>query len=253
MTWDVAYEVVNQNGPGPFVFTCDHASNALPDAVPDLGVTAADMLRHIAWDIGAAEITRHLAKTFNAPAILCGTSRLVIDCNRQLHDPALIPGVSDGTAVPANLKLSAAQREQRIRDYFVPYHTACRQIVESKCRQGQRPLFVAVHSMTEIMNGAYRPWQIALSSNDKRDATDVLLAALRLAPELCVGDNQPYDMDPVQDYSTPEHALSRGLPYIQVEFRQDLISTSEGQQHYARIFADALSSVWPMQQLHYRP
>ena len=241
MTWDGAYEVVNPNGRGPFVFACDHASNALPDAVPELGVSAADMLRHIAWDIGAAEITRHLAKAFNAPAILCGTSRLVIDCNRQLHDPVLIPEASDGTSVPANLKLSAAQREQRIRDYFVPYHIACRQIVESKCLQGQRPLFVAVHSMTEIMNGTYRPWEISLSSNDKRDATDALLAALRTVPKLCVGDNQPYDMDPAQDYSTPEHALSRGLPYIQVEFRQDLISTSEGQQRYARIFADALS------------
>ena len=85
MNWTAPFEIVNPQGSGPVVIVCDHASNALPPEVADLGVSAADMQRHIAWDIGAGAIARSLAEVFDAPAILCGTSRLVIDCNRQLR------------------------------------------------------------------------------------------------------------------------------------------------------------------------
>lgn len=244
MTWNGPSEVVNPNGSAAIVFTCDHASNALPGAIPDLGLSAADMERHIAWDIGAGPITRYLARAFDAPAILCGTSRLVIDCNRQLHDPTLVPPSSDGTTVPANINLSPAARDERVRNYFLPYHAACRRVIEAQCSRGARPLFVAIHSMTDRMNGAFRPWEISLSSDRNREPTEKLLRALRAVPGLCVGDNQPYDMDPLQDYSTPEHALSRGLPYLQVELRQDLIGTAAGQERMARILAEAMAAAF---------
>ena len=126
--------------------------------------------------------------------------------------------------------------------YFNSYHSACRNVIEARCGAGQRPLFVSVHSMTDGMNGKYRPWEISLSSNDNRHATDPALAALRNSEGVAVGDNQPYDMDPAEDYSTPVHALARGLDYLQVEFRQDLVATEVGQMRYAAIFADAVSA-----------
>lgn len=244
MNWTGPFEVVNPDGAAPVVFACDHASNALPPTLPDIGVSDTDMQRHIAWDIGAAAITCSLARSFDAAAILCGTSRLVIDCNRQLHDPGLIPEQSDGTPIPANVGLDAAARAARIRDYFLPYHAACRKVLDVRCGAGMKPLFIAVHSMTDSMKGIHRPWEISLSSDRNRESTDTLLAALRSVPGLCVGDNQPYNMDPAEDYSTPEHAQSRGLPYIQVEFRQDLVATPDGQLRYARIFAQALAAAF---------
>lgn len=240
MTWAGPYEIVNPEGRAAMTIICDHASNALPPELADLGVSPAGMQRHIAWDIGAAPIARYLAKAFDATAILCSTSRLVIDCNRQLSNPTLIPAVSDGTPIPANRDLQAAERSRRIAAYFTPYHDACRRVLDRKCGDGQRPLFISVHSMTERMNGVFRPWEISLSSNENRRATDAVLAALTAKLGLSAGDNQPYNMDPKEDYSTPEHALSRGLDYLQVEFRQDLVSTSSGQENYARIFADAV-------------
>ena len=102
MKWTGPFEIVNATGRAPLVIACDHASNAVPPEIGNLGVSDADMQRHIAWDIGAAAISRHLARAFDAPAILSGTSRLVIDCNRQLRDPTLIPVSSDGTPLPAN-------------------------------------------------------------------------------------------------------------------------------------------------------
>lgn len=240
MTWTRPFDIVNPQGKAALVIVCDHASNEVPPEIGDLGVSAADMQRHIAWDIGALPIALHLAKAFDAPAVLCGTSRLVIDCNRKLDDPTLIPPVSDGTVIPANQKLTPEARAQRIETYFNSYHDACRKIMGERLARGERPLFLSVHSMTDRINGTHRPWEIALSSNENRTATDPVLGALRKLPGLVVGDNQPYDMDPNADYSTPEHALAHGLDYLQVEFRQDCVTTREGQKRFASIFAEAI-------------
>jgi predicted N-formylglutamate amidohydrolase len=94
--------------------------------------------------------------------------------------------------------------------------------------------------MTDRINGSHRPWEISLSSNEERGATEPMLAALKRVPDLVVGDNQPYDMDPAADYSTPEHALAHGLAYLQVEFRQDCVAGPEGQERFASILAHAI-------------
>jgi len=241
MSWTAPFDIVNPMGKAALVIVCDHASNALPPEIGELGVGAEDMRRHIAWDIGAEAIARHLAEIFDAAAVLCGTSRLVIDCNRKIHDPTLIPTMSDGTIIPANKGLSPEHRQRRIEAYFQSYHQACRRMIEARCSRGERPLFLSVHSMTDQINGRHRPWEISLSSNENRRATAPVLAALRDVEGLAVGDNEPYDMDPQIDYSTPEHALSRGLDYLQVEFRQDLVETRRGQEDYGKIFAEALT------------
>ncbi len=242
MKWTGPFEIVNAKGQAPMVITCDHASNAVPPDIGAWGVSNDDMQRHIAWDIGAAAISRHLSKALDAPAILCGTSRLVIDCNRQPDDPTRIPVVSDGTAITANEGLTQEQRVHRISAYSDPYHKACREILSARCDAGRRPLVLAVHSMTERMRGKFRPWEIALSSNENRRATDPALAVLRKLDGVVVGDNEPYDMNIVEDYSTPEHALSRGLDYLQVEFRQDMVATPEGQKRFAEIFIPAIAA-----------
>jgi predicted N-formylglutamate amidohydrolase len=240
MNWTGPFDIANPQGKAAIVIVCDHASNAVPPEIGELGVSLNDMQRHIAWDIGASPIARQLAQIFDAPAILCGTSRLVIDCNRKLDDPTLIPRTSDGTVIPANADLMPAQRLCRIDAYFQSYHDACRRIIADKLDRGERPLFLSIHSMTDRINGGHRPWEISLSSNENRKATDPVLAALRRVPGLVVGDNEPYDMDPVADYSTPEHALAHGLDYLQVEFRQDLVATAEGQARFAAILAQAI-------------
>ena len=97
--------MLRPQGAGRFVLFCDHASNTIPAELHALGLPASELARHIAWDIGAAGVTEVLSEIFDAPAILCNTSRLVIDCNRNLNAPDLIPEVSDGTVVPGNLHL----------------------------------------------------------------------------------------------------------------------------------------------------
>jgi predicted N-formylglutamate amidohydrolase len=221
-----------------FVFFCDHATNYVPPELANLGLDASELERHIAWDIGAAGVTRALADIFDAPAVFSGVSRLVIDCNRHPDAPALIPEVSDGTVVPGNLGLGAADRASRIERWFDPYHNAIEAALGDR-----EATTVSIHSMTPCLAGVARPWQIALSSWRDRSLADPLLAALRAPGDVVVGDNEPYDLDPEVDYSTPYHALRRGLPHLQIEFRQDEVADEAGQTAWARRLADALITI----------
>ncbi len=73
----------------------------MPRALTGLGLAQAELDRHIGWDIGIAGTTRALAERLDAWAIEQTYSRLLIDCNRPLASPTLIPQVSDHTVVPA--------------------------------------------------------------------------------------------------------------------------------------------------------
>jgi predicted N-formylglutamate amidohydrolase len=238
-----APRILRPRGSGRFVLFCDHASNYIPPELHDLGLPPSELARHIAWDIGAAGVTEALSEIFDAPAILCGASRLVVDCNRHLDASDLMPGISDGTEIPGNLHLDEAARAARIERWFHPYHDAVESVLLERQARGVPSIAVSIHSMTDSLAGERRPWQIALSSHLDRSLTGPVLAALRHPGDVVVGDNQPYDLDPRVDYSIPFHAIRRGLPHLQVEFRQDEIPDASTQHRWALRFAQALRSL----------
>ena len=235
-----ALRILRPEGKGRFIILCDHASNRIPVELDNLGLPESELERHIAWDIGAAGITTELSDIFDAPAILCGTSRLVIDCNRQLHARDLIPEVSDGTTIPGNRNLSEAARQLRIEQWFEPYHAAVESVIADREARRLPSIALSIHSMTPWLAGTARVWQIALSSQNDRSLVEPMLEALRRPGDVMVGDNQPYDLDPAVDYSIPFHAMRRKMPYLQVEFRQDEVADAAGQDRWARRFADSL-------------
>ena len=227
---------------GPYVVICDHASNDVPAELHNLGLPEAELARHIGWDIGAAGVAEALSEILKSPAIFSAVSRLVIDCNRHLDALDLIPEISDGTIIPGNLHMIATDRSQRVERYFVPYHDAVESVLVEREARGVPSILISVHSMTESLAGIHRPWQIALSSYLDRSLADPVLVALRHIDGIAVGDNQPYDLDPTMDYSTPFHALRRGVPHLQVEFRQDEISDPASQRQWAAHLATALQN-----------
>lgn len=235
-----AFQIVRPQGKGRFVIFCDHASNRIPEELHNLGLPASELDRHIAWDIGAAGVTAELSDIFDSPAILCGTSRLVIDCNRQLDARDLIPEVSDGTPIPGNRDLSPAARQLRITQWFEPYHAAVESVIVDRESRGLTSIALSIHSMTPCLAGSARPWQIALSSYRDRSLVEPMLVALRESDDITVGDNQPYDLDPAVDYSTPFHAMRRNMPHLQIEFRQDEIADAAGQVRWARRVGQAI-------------
>jgi predicted N-formylglutamate amidohydrolase len=231
------------DGASPFLFTCDHYGRLVPCALGDLGVSKSEWERHIAWDIGAAAISEILARRFNAPAILSTVTRLLIDCNRQFEDPNLTPATSDGTEIPANRGLTDAERETRWRRYHQPYHAAIAQAIDRKLASGRSPVVLSIHSMTATLRGIARPWQIAVCWDMDQRLSAPMLEALRTRAGIVVGDNEPYNLDPSEDYSVPIHANSRGLEHLQIEFRQDEVADAGGQQRWATMFGDCLEQV----------
>jgi len=226
-------EHVDREGKTPVLLTCDHASRRVPRALDNLGLDEAKLSLHIGWDIGAAAVTRDLAARLDAPAVLAGYSRLVIDCNRNIEDPTSIPRVSDGIEVPGNRDLTAEQRTQRVEAIFRPYHGAIEAALDRFAARGVHPAVFSVHSFTPTMNGFNRPWHIGILWDKDPRIPVPLMAALRREKGLVVGDNEPYSAREPAGHSVRTHAMSRGLPHVAVEIRQDLLAEHSGQREWA--------------------
>ncbi len=239
-----AVNIERPRATSPFFLTCDHASNRLPEAVGDLGVPAADRLRHIAWDIGALAVARGLSAVLDATLVASGYSRLVMDMNRPLHRADSIPLHSEATAVPGNEGLSDAQRAARRQAFFEPYHGSITRLLDERRALGQPSLLVAVHSFTPVYLGVARPWEVALLSNRDRRVADFLMQALRHEHGLEVGDNIPYRLTDDGDYGVPVHGEQRGLPHVLIELRQDEVASAAGQAAWVRRLAPLLRAAW---------
>ena len=237
------FEIINKDGAGRVILIADHAGRAFPRSLGTLGLTQAELARHIAWDIGIGEVTRRLSRHLDAPALLGGYSRLVIDCNRRLENPTSIAQESDGTPVPGNRGLSTADRKRRTDEIHAPYHAAIAHMIAARQRSGLSPALVSMHSFTPVMNGFERPWHVGILWKDDPRIPVPLMARLRREEGLCVGDNQPYSGRDEQGYSIFVHGEEIGVPYGLVEIRQDLIDTAAGQGAWADRMAAVLKDV----------
>jgi predicted N-formylglutamate amidohydrolase len=232
-----AVEIVNGEGCSRSVLLCDHASRRIPHRLGTLGLDPAQLSDHIAWDPGAAEVARRLSAHLDAPLVLSGYSRLVIDCNRPLSSPQSIVRSSAGVPIPGNLQLSPEERRMRIDALFRPYHDAISRLLDG--RPSRATVLLSIHSFTPVLNGQPRPWHIGVSHwRDPRLAT-LLLEALDGTGDLVLGNNQPYPIEVDTDYTIPRHSEDRGLPSAMIEIRQDEIPTEAAAAAWAARLADA--------------
>lgn len=232
--------------PGPLVLIGDHAGRAIPHALGDLGLPEVERRRHIAVDIGIEELGLTLAAWLGAPFLRQGYSRLVIDCNRAPGHPGSIAATSDGTDVPGNQNLAAQARRAREAEVFDPYHAAIGDMLDRRAAAALPTVLVSLHSFTPRMNGHDRPWHLGVLHNGHEEAfSRAVLARLRREPGLVIGDNEPYRMNET-DYTVPRHAFGRGLPYLELEVRQDLVDPDgPGAQRMAGLLAAVLRDCIP--------
>jgi predicted N-formylglutamate amidohydrolase len=245
-----AFSISNPAGRAPALIVCDHASRAVPQSLDGLGLPPEALSKHIAWDIGAADLARALARRLDAPLVLAGFSRLVIDCNRRLEDPSLILGESDGQTVPGNIGLDPAARERRIRACHEPYHRAIEGRLASFADAGVVPALISIHSFTPVMRGERRPWHVGVLWDDDGRMALPMLAALRARRGLEVGDNLPYSGRHPADYTVHRHALSAGLPHLCLEVRQDLIADAPGVARWSDILGPPVLELLEDKELH---
>lgn len=228
------FTILRADGDSPFFFTCEHAGKRIPKHLGTLGLDAEDRERHIAWDIGAAEVARQLSRSFNATVVLQTYSRLVCDCNRSPAAHDFITTLSEDTTIPGNIGVTEAQAKAREVEIFHPYHDRIRAALDARAAAGRETVLISVHSCTPVFHGVSRPWQVGvLYERDPRFAR-IVLELLRAEPGLCVGDNQPYQLSGNKDYAIPVHGEQRSIPHLEFEIRQDLIGSTDGQQAWAK-------------------
>ena len=244
------FELVNPAGKTQIVICSDHASNVVPKSLGTLGLDPSEFDRHIAVDIGAADVARRLAQTFDAPAILAGYSRLVIDYNRPLDDHTSVRVISDGTVIPGNRRLTSNELDARANAFFWPYHGAIAAAIAER-RDGKRcPVVLSIHSYTGEMNGVNRPWQLGVLSGWDRRIADPLLRGLQERGGITIGDNEPYSGLDLYGYTIETHALPASLPNVLLEFRQDEIDSIEKAHAWADKVAEVLRPILECPEIH---
>ena len=236
----MAFLTEGEARPGRWLVTCDHASNRVPPWVASgsLGISDADMARHIAWDVGAAGLARALGAALDSPVILSDFSRLVIDPNRGEDDPTLVMQLYDGTVIPANRHIPPAAVQDRLDRLYRPYHAAYARLA---ARQSDT-VIVAVHSFTPCLKGRPpRPWHVGvLYSHLDARLSSPLITRLIAETDLCIGDNEPYSGHLPGD-AIDRHALATGRHNTLIEVRNDLIATPAQQAHWAARLAPILT------------
>jgi predicted N-formylglutamate amidohydrolase len=234
----------NEAGSSVFFLSGDHAGRAIPRRLGNLGLPEGELARHIAWDIGIGAVGRRLSQLLDAPVILQTYSRLVIDCNRDPNVPSSIPEISETTEIPGNRGLTEAERAARFDAIFRPYHERLAAALDRRAEEGRASVLVALHSFTPVFKGVARPWHAAvLYTRDARLAHPVF-ELLRAERGLVIGDNEPYRVTDLTDYTVPVHGERRGLPHVEIEIRQDLITEPAGQSEWAERLARLLPAAY---------
>ncbi len=234
------FGIERAEGRSAFLLTCDHAGRAIPRALGSLGLAAEEQATHVAWDIGVAELGALLAARLDAVAILQNYSRLVIDANRPPGAPDSIPTLSERTRIAANEDLAEVAVRLRLEEIFRPYHQRIAAELDARRARGQASVLVALHSFTPVYMGEERRLHAGvLYGRDARFA-GLVLAALRSDAQLRVGDNEPYAASDATDHTIVVHGEQRGIPHVELEIRQDLISDAAGLEAWTARLGTAL-------------
>jgi predicted N-formylglutamate amidohydrolase len=236
-----AVETVNAQGTSPYVLLCEHASNYIPARYGRLGLDAAQLQRHIAWDIGVAPIARELSRLLDAPLVLSGYSRLLIDCNRPTGVATSIPEISETTAIPGNLGLDADERAYREAAFYWPFQREVERLLDERQDRGASSIVFGVHSFTPVYKAFVRPWHAGILFRKAKRLGNSLVAALQ-EPGLIVAANEPYQIRDEGDYTVPVHGEGRGLDAVLIEIRQDLIVDRNGQMEWVKRLVPALQA-----------
>jgi len=237
-----SFSIIGGRAGAGVIVLCDHAANAFPAQYGTLGLPQSELRRHIAYDIGAAAVTRALAAGLNAPALLTHYSRLLIDPNRGADDPTLIMRLSDGAIVPGNRNLDASEREKRIAQFYRPYHQAIDRTIDACRASGVAPVLLSIHSFTESWKDVPRPWHAGILWDRDPRLAQPLLDRLYAENDLIIGDNEPYRGD-LRGDTMWQHGTMRGLAHAIVEVRQDLIRDDAGQAAWGARFLRIMQAI----------
>jgi predicted N-formylglutamate amidohydrolase len=222
--------LVNEHGPSSVVLVCEHASNLLPQALGTLGLSDADVQRHIAWDIGAEATARILSKLLDAPLLLQRYSRLAYDCNRPPEADSAMPEVSEIFEIPGNRNLLPSARLARTQAIARPFHRALEDFLDKRAAEKKLTLLVSIHSFTPVYKGKPRDYDVGFLFDRDTWLANFLIKAF---PKDRARLNEPYGPKDGVMHLMNMHAAPRGLKHVMIEIRNDLIANHAGQNSWA--------------------
>lgn len=237
-----AFRILNPAATAPLLLVCDHASRQIPRALGSMGLDPVARICHLAWDIGAGPVTESLAASLEVTAVMASYSRLVVDCNRNLMDPSAFLEFGDGVVIAGNRRISQWEKDRRADELFWPYHRAVDGEIARLSAVGDKPLMVAIHSFSPVVDGVPRPWEIGVLWDADRPTAEIFIDGFREAG-FFVGDNEPYSGKAPADFTIDHHAEEAGLPHVGIEIRHDLIGQPEGVARLAAVLAKILSDL----------
>jgi len=228
-----------RGGRSPFVIAVDHAGRRIPRRLCNLGLPLSELERHTAWDLGALAVAMRVSAALDAPLVAQEYSRLVIDCNRTPGSETSIPKMAESLEVPGNVGLSEEEVAARRTEIFEPYHARLRTVLQQRQSARRPTILVTQHTMTNILKGVRRQMHAAVLYEHDRRFAGIVLEMLRRREELLIAENEPYLVQ-LTHYTVPRHAEAQGLPYVEIEIRQDLVTDETGQGEWAYRIAEAL-------------
>ena len=196
----------------------DHASNYVPREKNNLGLSNFFLNQHIAFDIGVKELSLDLSNRLNCKVIQGNYSRLLIDLNRDLDDPTVIPEIVDRKIIPGNIGLSKSEVRFRVKKIYSKYHHEIDQTIKNK----KVKVILSLHSFNPIFKNKRRTLEFGILSNEDKNLSSIIIKQLKLQ-KLSVGDNKPYSGNLTGD-SMYRHGLRNKLPHALIEVRNDLLS-----------------------------
>ena len=232
-------EVLDGDVSSSFMLVCEHASNHIPASYSNLGLADNLLDSHIAWDPGAAIVTRRLSEKLAAPALLGGASRLLYDCNRPTDAADAIPARSEIFEIPGNQEMSDSDRNARIDLFYRPFHAALERALDN---HRLPPVLVTIHSFTPVYRGHKRDVEIGILHDADPRLAD---AMMQLAPEftdMVVLKNAPYGPDDGVMHTLKRHGIERGILNVMLEVRNDFLKTDEACYAIADMLAELLTA-----------
>jgi predicted N-formylglutamate amidohydrolase len=213
---DESSDVVRAGSSSAVLFTCEHGAEQLP--APWAWPESDAWLRgtHWAYDPGAADLSRELARALDTVAVIARFTRLLADPNRPEDSPDLFRRAAEGRPVALNAAIDSAERERRLA-WWRGYHAA----VDREVRASPALVVFSVHTFTPVFDGVARPMEAGVLFDEEEALAHALRDALA-ATGFRVAMNEPYSGKLGLMYSVDRHARAHGRRAIELELRQDL-------------------------------
>ncbi|OUS09005.1 N-formylglutamate amidohydrolase [Rhodobacterales bacterium 52_120_T64] len=240
----VAFETVNPDGTSAVLLVCEHASKFIPASLNNLGLDAQTANSHVAWDLGALSVSKHLSSSLDASLIAAKVSRLVYDCNRPPDAAGAMPAKSEVFPIAGNQNIPTDEKIARVNEIYVPFTNALSEEIAARANAGRTTVIVTIHSFTPTYFGEKRKVELGILHDQDATLADAILA---IPSTMDVKRNQPYGPDDGVTHTLKLHALPNRLLNVMIEIRNDLIATDRDQKKVADelsvIFSQALEAL----------